>query len=77
MATPTIHQAAGRGALPLVRRLVEEEPRLVDKRDAHGKTPLMHAAQWGMHAVVLFLLDNGAAVNRVRAVRFFSCLHAE
>jgi ankyrin repeat protein len=65
--TATIHQAAGRGALSLVRQLIEESPQLVNARDNNGRTPLMHACQWGCYPVVLFLLDHGAAVNKVRA----------
>lgn len=61
----TIHQAAGRGALPLVRRLIEGNPQLVNAMDQNGRTPLMHACQWGCFQVALFLLDQGAGVNRV------------
>lgn len=49
MAALTIHQAAGRGALQLVQRMVLHENAQVDARDKHGKTPLMHAAQWGAY----------------------------
>lgn len=61
----TIFEAAGRGALPLVQRLTAANPQLVHARDKRGRTPLMHACQWGCFQVALFLLDNGAAVNRV------------
>ncbi len=64
-APTTIHQAAGRGALQLVVRLVEETPQLVNAKDKNGRTPLMHACQWGCYHVAAFLLDQGAAVNKV------------
>ena len=62
---PGIHEAALKGDLPRVQALVAQDPALVDAENApNRKTALHYAAQGGHVAVVAFLLDHGAQVNR-------------
>lgn len=62
---PGIHEAALKGDLPRVQALVAQDPGLVDAENApNRKTALHYAAQRGHVAVVAFLLDHGAQVNR-------------
>ncbi|KAM0434034.1 hypothetical protein ACHAPT_003978 [Fusarium lateritium] len=58
--------AAQEGRIHLVKLLVQMQGG-VDKIDMHEYTPLMRASQAGHQAVVSFLLDEGATVNRPHA----------
>lgn len=58
-----IHTAAENGDLELVKKLISENPKLVDAPDREGKTPLHYAAAKGNLEVVEFLVKNGANVN--------------
>ena len=59
-----IHEAAKRGDLAEVRRLVEEDPGVVHAEDGCGEQPLLYASSAGHVAVAAYLLDQGAAVNQ-------------
>jgi ankyrin repeat protein len=60
--TLPIHNAARRGNLMRVKKLIEEDPTLIHRRDEDG-TPLHHAAVGGHTKVAEYLLANGADVN--------------
>ena len=57
-----LHEAAYRGDLELVKRLVEDGYD-VNQRDADGATPLMHAAVEGHYRACKYLIDHGADVS--------------
>jgi ankyrin repeat protein len=63
MATVGIWRAAWKGDLDEVKRLVGQDPGLLDAKDGKGKTPLMEAFTGGDVGVVQWLLDRGAPVN--------------
>jgi ankyrin repeat protein len=57
-----IVQAAERGDLEEVRRLVQQDRQLLNAR-CYWDTPLTGAAKWGRVEVVRYLLDEGADIN--------------
>ena len=59
------HRHAPHGWLPAVRYLVEELGADVNQRDHNGYTALHHAAARGDHAVILYLVEQGADVEAV------------
>ena len=62
-AQPTaLVEAAGRGDLPAVRRLVEGGAS-VEQRDARGRTPVLAATDGNHVEVVRYLIARGANVN--------------
>ena len=74
-----IHEAARRGDLAEVRRLVEEDPSVIDQDDgSYWGLPLLWAASGGHVAVAAYLLDQGAAVNQrirgaLRTALYMAC----
>jgi uncharacterized protein len=68
-----IWEAARRGDLAEVERLMGQHPALLNARDGLGCTPLMFASRHGRVGVVRWLLDKGAAIN-ARAVGEFTAL---
>ncbi len=62
-AGDTIHQAAMKGDLEAVKRLVAANPALVDAPGVDGIAPLAFAAAFGRTDVAAFLLDRGAGVR--------------
>ena len=62
-AGDTIHQAAMKGDLEAVKRLVGADAALVAAPGLDGITPLAFAAAFGRTEVVAFLVDRGADVN--------------
>ena len=71
----TIHQAAMDGDLTTVRKLLEQNPALLEARDEdEGVTPLAYAAGFGHMEVLEFLVARGADVN-ARDPRGLSALH--
>ena len=59
-----IFRAAAEGDLAEVRRLVEEDPALVNVTNGPGSwTPLLCASSQGHVAVVAYLLDQGAVID--------------
>ncbi len=61
----TIHDAAVKGDLATVKRLLAQDPALLEaEKPPNKKTALHYAAQNGRRDVVEFLLDSGAQVNR-------------
>lgn len=58
-----IYMASYRGDLETVKRLLEENPELINARNSVGRFPLEMAAQTGQIEVVKFLLEKGAEVN--------------
>ena len=59
------HRHAPHGWLPAVRYLVEELGADVNQRDYNGYTALHHAAARGDHAVILYLVEQGAEIGAV------------
>jgi ankyrin repeat protein len=55
--------AAKQGAAEEVRAIIELHPRLLNKRDEHGATPLHHAAFGGHRQVAQLLVQLGADIN--------------
>jgi uncharacterized protein len=64
-----IHVAANRGNTEEVRRLLEAKEEdysnLVNVKEIHGWTPLIHASSNGHFETAHFLLGNGASVDNV------------
>jgi len=58
-----IHDAAWKGKLDDVRRLLEADPGLVNLKDLLGRTPLHCAAAAGHTEVAELLIANGADVD--------------
>jgi len=60
----SIHQAAMQGDLAAVKKLLEQNPALLEARDDdEGVTPLAYAAGFGRMEVLEFLVARGADVN--------------
>jgi len=58
-----IHDAAERGDLDQLRRLIVEDPAGVDARTVRGSTPLHFACVGGNLPTVEYLVSSGADVN--------------
>jgi ankyrin repeat protein len=61
-----IHDAARKGDVAEVKRLLEQDPKLVnleERAKSRGVTPLHHAAREGHKAVVELLLASGADID--------------
>jgi ankyrin repeat protein len=61
-----IYLACYNGDLETVKRMVNENPDLVNSRNSDGRFPLEMAAQTGQTEICLFLLEKGANVNMNR-----------
>ena len=59
-----LHGAVGSQCCDVVELILDNEPALINKTDATGKTPLHTAASYGSAEVVKFLLDNGSLIVR-------------
>ena len=71
----SIHEAAMNGDLATVKKLLEQNPALLEARDDdEGVTPLAYAAGFGHMEVLEFLVARGANVN-ARDPRGLSALH--
>jgi hypothetical protein len=58
-----IHDAAARGDVRTLKRLLAEDPKLVGTTDKEGRTPLHCAAERGSVDACRALVDSGAALN--------------
>lgn len=58
----SIHDMAANGDLDTVARMLDENPALLEAKNAMGKTPLFYAVTYGEPKVVEFLLKRGADV---------------
>ncbi|MGA9673145.1 MAG: ankyrin repeat domain-containing protein [Terracidiphilus sp.] len=56
-------EAAKQGKPEDVRAIIERHPRLTNKRDSHGATPLHHAAFGGHRQLAQLLVQLGADIN--------------
>jgi len=68
-----IHLAAESGNLRKVRRLLDVDPRLVNRGDRAGGTPLHRAVVGRATKVVALLLERGADVHAVHGAGLGSC----
>ena len=76
----SIHEAVEVGDLAEVRRLLEEDPGLLQAPDESGFVPLMRAVGGGHIEVVAYCLDRGAEVNHRHGTAhvnaaFWACSH--
>lgn len=62
--TRAIFFAAEHGLTPLVEKLVNTNPSLLNVMDSNGQTPLSVAASYNAQAVVCFLIARGAELNK-------------
>ena len=60
MKLGSIHDAAANGDLDLVKKIVEQDPRLVNQDDEHEWCPIFHAGLRRHYDVVKYLIDCGA-----------------
>jgi len=58
-----IHDAVRAGDLAKVKALVAGNPKVVNEKDARGRTPLHFACDAGKMEIIAFLIDNGADVK--------------
>jgi len=58
-----IHIAADRGRLADVKRLLADDPRLLNQKESNGLTPLFLAARGGHSEVVELLLQEKAKIE--------------
>ena len=62
-AAEEIHEAVQQGDLAKVKKLLENNPDLLEAKSENEKTPLHFAAQIGNKEIVEFLIGKGADVN--------------
>jgi ankyrin repeat protein len=62
-AAADIYEAVKTGDLGAVRRLIGEDPALVNAPDPSGNTPLHYAAGYGQADIARFLIERGALVD--------------
>ena len=60
MTLGSIHDAAANGDLDTVKKIVEQDPRLVNQDDRHEWRPIFHAGLRRHYDVVKYLIDCGA-----------------
>ncbi|TFK50202.1 ankyrin [Heliocybe sulcata] len=65
MTSLSVHSAAQKNQLSLLRTLVSEDAKLVDAVDADQRTPLHWAASTGSLDVARYLLSSGAQVDKL------------
>src|SRR4030042_2888319 len=58
-----IHDAVRAGDLAKVKALVAKDAKVVNEKDARGRTPLHFASYAGNREIVAFLIANGADVR--------------
>src|SRR5262245_30737587 len=61
-----IHDAASSGDLATIRRLLQENPKLVNAQDPAGATPLLWASIKGQLAAAKLFVESGADLNLSR-----------
>jgi len=66
----TIHEAAKQGNLAAVKRLLDQDPSLVNHRDSDGNTPLHWAACHGRTIIALPMPDRKALEQLNRVVNY-------
>ena len=62
-AAAEIHEAVESGDLDAVRRLIEEDPALLEAPDPLDYTPLHYAARYGRADIARFLIEEGARID--------------
>src|SRR6266568_3903457 len=62
-ASEDLIEAAKRGDLERVKRILETDDRLANLKDESGATPLHYAAMNGYRQIVQLLLERGADIN--------------
>jgi len=60
MQLGSIHEAAANGDLDAVKKIVEQDPRLINQDDKHEWRPIFHAGLRRHYDVVKYLIDRGA-----------------
>ena len=71
-----IHLCIIKGNMPILRLLCRESKKHINKRDASGLTPSMHAAIEGKYEPLKYLLDNAnAKYNKITKKERYTLLH--
>ena len=65
-----LHAAAQRGDAPAIERLAAADPRALESRDAHGRTPLHVATFVRRHAAIRALAKAGANLSALESGRY-------
>ena len=64
MSTLSVHSAAQKDQLSLIRSLVNEDPKLVNAVDVDERTPLHWAASSGSLDITRYLIDQKADIDK-------------
>ena len=74
--TNTVFAFAHSGDVKALSRLLDANPRLINRRDAEGSTPLIHAAGVGATNTLSLLIARGAAVDATNHAGLTALLNA-
>lgn len=58
-----IHKASAIGDLKKVRGIIKKNPKMVNRTDFMGRTPLYYAAEYSQNKIAKYLISKGAKVN--------------
>ena len=64
MSEVTLHDFCKNGDIEQVKYLVSIDPHIINKKNDDGQFPLYIACKNGYYDIALFLIDNGASINK-------------